>query len=168
MDALTLQRIELLHPKLRVEAKTIYTEICAALTGRAMCRFTFTLRSIAEQNALYAQGRTKPGEIVTNTAGGLSNHNYGFAIDFALVIDTNKDGKFDTASWDIKGDYDGDKKDDWMEVVAIFKKHGWSWGGDWKSLKDYPHFEKVLSGTTKQALALQKAGKVDAHGYVLV
>ena len=28
------------------------------------------------------------------------------------------------------------------ECVKIFKKYGWSWGGDWHSLKDYQHFEK--------------------------
>jgi len=27
-------------------------------------------------------------------------------------------------------------------VVGAFKKRGWSWGGDWNSLKDYQHFEK--------------------------
>ena len=27
-------------------------------------------------------------------------------------------------------------------VVAAFKKHGWDWGGDWNSLKDYQHFSK--------------------------
>ena len=26
--------------------------------------------------------------------------------------------------------------------VELFKKQGWIWGGDWKSLKDYQHFEK--------------------------
>ena len=24
----------------------------------------------------------------------------------------------------------------------LFKKHGWSWGGDWKGDKDYQHFSK--------------------------
>ena len=27
-------------------------------------------------------------------------------------------------------------------VYKLFKKHGFTWGGDWKSLKDYQHFEK--------------------------
>ena len=27
-------------------------------------------------------------------------------------------------------------------VVFAFKKHGWDWGGDWLSLKDYQHFSK--------------------------
>jgi hypothetical protein len=30
------------------------------------------------------------------------------------------------------------------ELVKEFKRRGWQWGGDWKSLKDYQHFEKKL------------------------
>lgn len=30
------------------------------------------------------------------------------------------------------------------ECVRIFKKYGWTWGGDWNSVKDYQHFEKRL------------------------
>ncbi len=30
------------------------------------------------------------------------------------------------------------------ELVKEFKQRGWQWGGDWKSLKDYQHFEKKL------------------------
>jgi hypothetical protein len=30
------------------------------------------------------------------------------------------------------------------DLVKEFKKRGWSWGGDWKNLKDYQHFEKKL------------------------
>lgn len=30
------------------------------------------------------------------------------------------------------------------ELVKEFKRRGWEWGGDWKSLKDYQHFEKKL------------------------
>jgi hypothetical protein len=29
-------------------------------------------------------------------------------------------------------------------LVKEFKKRGWSWGGDWKSIKDYQHFEKKI------------------------
>jgi peptidoglycan L-alanyl-D-glutamate endopeptidase CwlK len=38
-------------------------------------------------------------------------------------------------------DYDKDGKADWMEIVNYFKSKGWTWGGDWKSFKDGPHFE---------------------------
>ena len=158
-DQKTLDRIKLLHPKLRDEAGQIYDEICSALTGRAMCRFSFTLRTFAEQDALFAQGRTKPGSVVTKAKGGLSMHNYGLAIDIVLIID----GK--TASWDVKGDFDGDGKSDWMEVVTIFKQHGWEWGGDWK-FYDAPHFQKTFGKSVRELLALHEAGKVDEHGFV--
>lgn len=168
MDSISVQRIALLHPKLRAEALIILQEIEAALVGRAHCRIVSTLRTFLEQNALYAQGRTKPGTIVTNAKAGQSNHNFGTSLDFALIVDKDGDGKFESTSWDTKGDYDGDKKADWMEVVAIFKRHGWSWGGDWKTLVDMPHVEKSFGYSVKQLNALHQAGKVDKAGYVLL
>lgn len=160
-DQKTIERIQLLHPKLREEAGKIYDEICQALTGRAMCRFSFTLRTFAEQNEIYAQGRTKPGKVVTQAKGGLSMHNYGLAIDIVLIVD----GK--TASWDTKSDFDGDGKSDWMEIVNVFKQYGWEWGGDWK-FYDAPHFQKTFGHSVRQLLALHEAGKVDEHGFVRI
>lgn len=135
MDKVTLDRIETLHPKLREEALKIYTEIDAALTGKVFCRFSQVLRTIEEQDALYAQGRTKKGKIVTNARGGSSYHNYGLAIDIVLI-----DGN--VAEWSTTKDFDADGVADWKEVVNIFKKYGWKWGGEFISIKDYPHFEK--------------------------
>ncbi len=149
MDKITLDRIEFLHPKLRAEALAIYKEICEELKGRVMCRFSFTYRSVKEQNDIYAQGRTKPGKIVTNAKGGSSYHNYGLAIDIVLILDKNGDGKYETASWDTKLDFDSDGKSDWQEVVAIFKSYGWEWGGDWKFV-DAPHFQKTFGYSIKQ------------------
>jgi len=160
-DQITLDRIKLLHPKVREEAFEIYDEICEALSGSAMCRFSYTLRTFAEQDAIYAQGRTKPGKIVSNAKKGLSYHNYGLAIDIVLIIN----GK--TASWDIKKDFDGDGKADWQEVVTIFKSFGWEWGGDWK-FKDSPHFQKTFGYSVRQLLALHQSGKVDEHGFVKI
>jgi peptidoglycan L-alanyl-D-glutamate endopeptidase CwlK len=154
MDNLTLSRINLLHPSLRAEALKIYKEICSELTGRAMCRFAYTIRTFAEQDALYAQGRTKPGKVVTNAKGGQSYHNYGLAVDIVLIRDMDGNGSFETASWDTKLDADGDGQPDWMEVVAIFKRHGWEWGGDWK-FTDMPHFQKTFG---KSISWLQKTG----------
>jgi peptidoglycan L-alanyl-D-glutamate endopeptidase CwlK len=166
-DQVTLERIAFLHPRLREEAIDIYEEIVYALTGRAMCRFTFTFRTFAEQDALYAQGRTKPGKIVTNAKGGQSYHNYGLAIDIALLVDKDGNGTFESASWDTKTDFDGDRKSDWQEIVAIFKRYGWEWGGDWKFV-DAPHFQKKLGKSIMELQALHKNNKVDKNGFVLI
>ena len=150
-DKVTLQRIELLHPKLRDEAKEIYKEICEALSGRAICRFAYTLRTFAEQDALFAQ---KPK--VTNAKGGQSYHNYGLAIDIVLLKDKDGNGTFETASWETNVDFDGDGVSDWMEVVKIFKMFGWEAGIDWK-FRDAPHFQKTLGYSIKKLQELHTA-----------
>ncbi|MFF2016203.1 M15 family metallopeptidase [Paenibacillus sp. NPDC058177] len=106
------------------------------------------LRTIAEQDALYAQGRTKPGAIVTNAKGGYSYHNFGLAIDFALLL---PDGK--SVSWDLKWDGNGNRQADWLEVVDEAKRLGFGWGGDWTSSKDYPHFDMTFDLSTSQLRA---------------
>ena len=142
-DKTTIDRIQLLHPKIREEVALIYKEIVKALKGFAICRFAYTLRTFAEQDALYAQGRTKPGKIVTNAKGSQSYHCYGLAVDIVLLKDKDKNGSFESASWETDVDFDGDGIADWMEVVAIFKRYGWEWGGDWRYL-DKPHFQKTF------------------------
>ncbi|EAG3223120.1 M15 family metallopeptidase [Listeria monocytogenes] len=86
-------------------------------------------RSSAEQNALYAQGRTKPGAVVTNAKGGQSNHNYGVAVDLCLYTSDGKNVIWESTT------------SRWKTVVSAMKAEGFEWGGDWKSFKDYPHFE---------------------------
>lgn len=159
MDKVTLERIELLHPKLRDEVKEIYAKICAALKGRAICRFAYTYRSFAEQAQLFAQGRTAPGKIVTKARAGRSYHNYGLAIDIVLIVDTNGDGTYDTASWQTNVDFDKDGIADWQEVVTIFKEYGWEWGGDWK-FSDTPHFQKTMGKSIQELLNLFNAKKL--------
>jgi len=159
-DQVTIERIKLLHPKVREEAADIYDEISNALLGKAMCRFSYTLRTFAEQDAIYAQGRTKPGKIVTNSRGGLSYHNYGLAIDIVLLVNG-------AASWDTVKDFDGDGKSDWMEVVTIFKQFGWEAGIDWK-FRDAPHFQKTFGHSVRELLSLHNSAKVDAQGFVRI
>ncbi|WP_054941705.1 M15 family metallopeptidase [Paenibacillus ihuae] len=106
------------------------------------------MRTIAEQNALYAQGRTTKGNIVTNARGGSSYHNYGLAIDFALLL---PDGK--SISWDTSRDGNNDRLADWQQVAQEAKKLGFAWGGDWSSFKDYSHLEMTFGLTTEQLRA---------------
>lgn len=157
-DKTTLERIQLCHPALRVEAREIYDEICLALSGKAICRFAYTLRTYSEQNALYAQGRNTAGKIATQAKGGQSYHCFGMAIDIVLLVDRDGNGTFESASWETNIDFDGDGKSDWQEVVNIFTQHGWSWGGNWK-FTDKPHFEKTF-GLSVRELDRRFQGKI--------
>lgn len=161
-DKVTLERIKQLHPKVRPEVEHIYrAQIVPALTGRAICRFAYTLRTFAEQSALFQQGRTRLFDsngkrlgIVTNANAGQSIHNYGLALDIVLLVDSDGDKRHESASYNTVLDYDGDKKADWMEVTNILKRNGWVWGGDWKGkLVDAPHFEKSFGLTWRQLKA---------------
>ena len=163
IDKISLDRLETLHPKLREEGKTIFLEIEKALTGRAICRIAYAIRTFAEQDALYAQGRTTSGKIVTNAKGGQSYHNYGLALDIVLLVDKDKNGTFESASWETNVDFDGDGKSDWQEIVAIFKRYGWEWGGDWK-FSDKPHFQKTFGYSIAQLQELNKKHE----GYVTI
>ena len=167
MDDITLQRIQTAHPKLRAELSKIYVEANNKLGKGVRLRFSHVLRTFKEQDALYAQGRTtgKKGAIVTNARAGQSMHNYGLAVDIVLLIDKDKNGTFETASFEAGKDWDGDKVADWLEVVEVFKKYGWQWGGDWR-FKDMPHFEKTGGKTWRELKALHDAKKTDCNGYV--
>lgn len=158
MDTPTKQRIAKLHPTVREEVAQIIAQCDKALTGKAKVRITQGLRTTAEQDAMYAQGRTTPGKKITNAKGGQSIHNYGFAVDICLIIE----GK--TASWDTKKDWDNDKIADWYECVKIFALHGWEWGGNWKTFKDMPHFEKRNFNSWRKLSKLKK----DKNGYVIL
>lgn len=127
------RRLAEVHPMIRHMAQRLIAE---SFYAGVPIIITQGYRSIAYQNELYAQGRTKPGQIVTKAQGGSSYHNYGLAIDFALLM---PDGR--TASWDTIRDADHDRKADWMEVAEIGKQIGFEWGGDWPRFRDMPHFQ---------------------------
>ena len=151
MDQITIDRIQLLHPVIRDEALEIYKEICSRLTKNVICRFSHTLRTFAEQEALYEKGRTKPGSVVTFARGGQSYHNYGVAIDIVFLVDKDKNGSYESADWSIDKDFDGDGQPDWQEVDFVFNMFGWKGlykanGKRW----DFPHFQKDFNLTISQ------------------
>lgn len=158
-DPVSEKRIETLHPKIAAEVLCLFNRANnLLLTGNAKARVTCGYRSIQEQTALYAKGRTASGKIVTNAKGGYSVHNYGLAFDFCLIVDG---GKY--ASWEYLKDYDGDSVSDWMEFVNLFKQYGYEWGGDWKSFKDFPHIQKTFGKTIEQLRAMPKGTGTFAH-----
>ena len=136
MDTITLERINEAHPKIRQTLLEQYKEANNLLGKNVRLRFAYVYRSNALQDKLFKQVPK-----VTNAKGGQSIHNYGLAFDIVLLIDKDNNGTFESASWDTLKDFDGDKVADWMEIVKYFKSKGWTWGGDWKSFKDAPHFE---------------------------
>ncbi|MDO3412627.1 M15 family metallopeptidase [Saccharibacillus sp. CPCC 101409] len=105
---------------------------------------TSDYRSSEEQDRLYRQGRQDPGSIVTNARGGQSYHNFGLAVDFAL-----RDSRGNIV-WDMEMDRNGSGQSDWMEVVAIAKRLGFDWGGDWNDFPDYPHLQMDMGYTLRQ------------------
>ena len=157
-DKPTLERINKLHPKIRKEV----TDTILRIQDKGVeLRIVQGLRTFAEQDALYAQGRTKPGAKVTNAIAGKSWHNYGLSFDFCLV---HKDGKI---SWNLSEDLDKDGKSDWLEVIETFEMTGFESGIHWK-FKDAPHLEKKFGLTISQCLNKWNNKQVDQDGYILI
>jgi peptidoglycan L-alanyl-D-glutamate endopeptidase CwlK len=153
-DAVSIDRVNQLHPSIRQEVIDTITKIENMNFPKTVkIRIVQGLRTIEEQNELYAQGRTKPGSIVTNAKGGSSYHNYGLAFDFVIMYDKDNNGTFEALSWDVNYDFDKDGFKDWQEVVSEFKALGYSWGGDFKSLTDNPHIEKTFGYNWRDLLA---------------
>lgn len=141
-DKITLERIGKMNVMLRSQLEKDYIEINKRLPKGVRLRFSQGFRTIQEQNELYAQGRTTKGRIVTNAKGGDSYHNYGLAFDIVLLYDDKGNGSFSRASWDLDKNF--------MRVVEYFKSKGWEWGGDFRSFKDYPHFQKTYGQSISQ------------------
>lgn len=138
------RNIKDLHPRLQLKAKQL-KERCSK-QGISIA-FSECLRTKAEQDALYAQGRTTPGNIVTNAKGSTysSQHQWGIAIDFYLDMDINGNGsKKDDAFNNSTGLFD--------RVGQIAKSIGLGWGGDWTSIKDRPHLYLPDWGSTTTKL----------------
>ncbi|MGF1724237.1 M15 family metallopeptidase [Photobacterium nomapromontoriensis] len=132
-DVHTNRRILTLHPYVKAPAasfiNTVENELGITL------RITQARRTIEEQNALYAQGRTTDGNKVTKVKGGYSFHNYGLAIDIVEIKDKN-------ANWN----------PDWKAIAKIGIRHGFEWGGNWKTFIDKPHFQMTFGLSIQQLL----------------
>jgi len=122
VDARSEAVIQTLHPSARPYARALVNK--AASIGIDI-KVISGLRTFAEQDKLYAQGRTTPGKKVTNAKGGQSNHNYGIAFDVGV--------------------FDGPKylpnSPKYKVVGGIGQELGLEWGGTWTSIVDQPHFQ---------------------------
>lgn len=131
-----MRDIKMCHPELQEKAEQLIS-VCKK-QGLIIC-ISECYRTVAEQDALYAKGRTEPGNIVTNAKGSSysSHHQWGTAFDFY-----RNDGK---------GAYN-DSDGFFSRVGNIGKRIGLEWGGDWKSPVDKPHFQLPYWGSTTTQL----------------
>lgn len=129
-----------IHPELARRVEQVITTAAAA--GHIL-KVVSGYRSHEEQNALYAQGRSRPGKRVTNAIGGQSWHNFGLAVDLAPVIGGE-------VCWD-------ENRFDWSLIGKWARAAGLEWGGDWHSFKDRPHVQLTFNLSLAAAQRLYHA-----------
>ena len=143
-DERTERNISTLHPAVQPRARE-FMLLALALAAKhgVIVRIISGLRSYAEQAALYAKGRTAQGPKVTNARAGHSNHNFGTAWDIGLFK-----GKAYLAASPI-----------YREIGIAARSLGLTWGGDFRSFPDTPHYEVPTGHTLAQMRSLVAAGK---------
>jgi peptidoglycan LD-endopeptidase CwlK len=125
------QRSERNIATLHIKAQEAARKFLKLVTSAGIdARIISGVRSYAEQDKLFAKGRTEPGSIVTNARGGQSNHNFGIAWDIGI---------FDGAGGYLPNSSLYDK------AAQVGKLSELEWGGDWQSFKDKPHYQLVTN-----------------------
>lgn len=141
------RRLEDLLPRVAAAAARAMADLKARGVPAVV---TSTLRTEAEQAALYAQGREPLEDVnkkraiagmrllaqaenkytVTNADGvkHKSNHQGGTALDVVPEYDGRP-------VWPPAHD------ERWTQIAGVFKKYGFEWGGEWKDFPDLPHYQ---------------------------
>ncbi len=110
-----------LHPVVQDKARA-FLAACAAEGIDVL--ITSTFRDAESQDALYAQGRTKPGQRVTNAKAGQSWHNWRCAFDFVPIV-AGKAQWNDTKTFERCGE--------------LAESVGLEWAGRWTRFKELAH-----------------------------
>ena len=122
------RKIEDLKPVVQLRARALLN---AAKDAGIDLIITSTYRTAEQQAALYAQGRTKPGMIVTNARPGDSYHNWQCAFDVVPL----RNGK---PVWGTSGE-DGML---WRKIGELGESVGLEWAGRWTGkLREMAHFQ---------------------------
>ena len=147
----TLENLAGLNAKFRREAEAFLAaaQVIADRHGITI-EVISGLRSWTQQAALYAQGRTKPGRIVTKARPGSSWHNYGLAIDLGLFAG----GRYLDEAAPKRAEQI------YRELGTLAADMGIEWAGNWKSFPEGPHFQKTYGLTLATARA-----KMESVGY---
>lgn len=128
MEQISEQRLSVAPVALSRAVRAAHDKMFAA-TGKGF-RVAECNRSYAESDADFAKGRTAPGPKVTNAPGGFSWHNFDLAVDCYPFTEADS------------GALDWNASDpEFKAMVGYLKAEGLAWGGDWQSIKDFPHFQ---------------------------
>ena len=123
LDTISEARLALVYPGLTDKAHQMAEMLS---TETIVIRVTQGLRSWAQQAAIFAQGRTAPGEIVTEAPPGYSYHEFGCAFDVVPMVNGEPDWNLTHPSW--------------PRIIAIGESLGLNAGARWHK-PDTPHFE---------------------------
>lgn len=129
-EARTEQALTGLNPAFADLVRRVLAEM--ARIGRPMVAYD-GLRTTAQQQALYAKGRTTGGKIVTYADGvrKRSRHQDGVAVDCAFLLRQPTLKRAWTLTWG----------GSWDDYGALAESAGLVWGGRW-AMRDYPHIER--------------------------
>jgi peptidoglycan L-alanyl-D-glutamate endopeptidase CwlK len=118
-----------LHPDLAASFNQVLAKWHETYPTLPVPFLSTTHRPDAEQNELYAIGRTVKGKIVTNAKAGQSPHNYLPALAYDIAF-KKPNGQLD---------WNEDLFKKFSRLLSTTTKQV-DWGGNWK-FKDLPHFE---------------------------
>lgn len=138
------KRLQRTHPALAAAVRAVVADLSAR---GIVVEVVQGLRTFAEQDELYARGRTKPGPIVTQARGGESNHNFGLAVDLCPFTDDKPDWSAPMSVW--------------AAIGAAAEAHGLEWGGQWKKFLDKPHVQ-LPAMTVKECARCYDDGGMEA------
>lgn len=140
------QRSEANIRTLHLKAQEAARAFLSAFAGSAyVVKIISGTRTYAQQDALFAQGRTKPGKKVTNARGGGSNHNFGIAWDIGIFVD----GKYLGESPLYKE----------AATLGLAATTGVEWGGNWTSFPDKPHYQLATGKALAEVRELFESGR---------
>lgn len=123
LDSISQARLQSVLPELADKI----AQMATILEDEFPFRVTQGLRTWSEQAALYAQGRTTPGKVVTNAAPGYSYHNFGMAVDLVPMTDLGPD-------WNVT-------HPTWQRLIQVGESVGLVSGSVWRTFPDFPHFQ---------------------------
>ncbi len=146
LSNLSIERLRQVHPEL---ARRINNLVDALESEGIIIEIDAALRTAAQQDGIWAIGRTIPGVIVTHARGYQSNHVIGCAVDVFPV-----DPILNRADWNAA-------HPSWQRIVALAPKFGLR---DGKSWHDLPHLElaEIPTEPTPEIQELCRTGGVQA------